>query len=300
MAMGKFIAACALFALLLGAATPQDGGIIAPGARLEKLSSDFKFTEGPAADQDGNVYFTDQPNDRIMKWSTDGKLTTFLQPSGRSNGLCFDAKGNLWTCADEKNEMWIIDPKGQKTVVVKDYKGKLLNGPNDVWVRPDGGAYFTDPYYKRDYWKRGPKEQDKEAVYYLTPDHKTLTRVADDLQQPNGIIGTPDGKTLYVADIRGQKSYVYDIQDDGTLKNKKLFCELGSDGMTLDSAGNVYLTGRGVTVFDKAGKQIEKIAVPESWTANICFGGKERDLLFITASKSIYGLKMRVKGVGSQ
>jgi gluconolactonase len=300
MSMGKFIGACALFALLLSTTTVQDGGIIAPGARLEKLSSDFKFTEGPAADQGGNVYFTDQPNDRIMKWSTDGKLTTYLQPSGRSNGLCFDAKGNLWACADEKNEMWIIDPKGQKTVVVKDYQGKLLNGPNDVWVRPDGGAYFTDPYYKRDYWKRGPKEQDKEAVYYLTPDHKTLARVADDLQQPNGIIGTPDGKTLYVADIRGKKSYVYDIQDDGTLKNKKLFCELGSDGMTLDSAGNVYLTGNGVTVFDKTGKQIEKIAVPESWTANICFGGKERELLFITASKSIYGLKMRVKGVGSQ
>jgi gluconolactonase len=300
MSMGKFIGACALFALVFGATTAQDGGIIAPGARLEKLSSDFKFTEGPAADADGNVYFTDQPNDRIMKWSTDGKLTTFLQPSGRSNGLCFDAKGDLWACADEKNEMWIIDPKGQKTVVVKDYKGKLLNGPNDVWVRPDGGAYFTDPYYKRDYWKRGPKEQDKEAVYYLTPDHKTLTRVADDLQQPNGIIGTPDGKTLYVADIGGKKTYVYDISKDGTLKNKKLFCELGSDGMTLDSAGNVYLTGNGVTVFDKTGKQIEKIAVPESWTANICFGGKERDLLFITASKSIYGLKMRVKGVGSQ
>jgi gluconolactonase len=300
MVMCKFIGACLLVALSLGATVLQDGGIIAPGARLEKLSSDFKFTEGPAADADGNVYFTDQPNDRIMKWSTDGKLTTFLQPSGRSNGLCFDAKGNLWACADEKNELWIIDSKGQKTVVVKDYKGKLLNGPNDVWVRPDGGAYLTDPYYKRDYWKRGLKEQDKEAVYYLTPDHKTLTRVADDLQQPNGIIGTPDGKTLYVADIRGNKSYAYDIQEDGTLKNKLLFCELGSDGMTLDSAGNVYLTGKGVTVFDKAGKQIEKIAVAESWTANICFGGKERDLLFITASKSVYGLKMRVKGVGSQ
>jgi sugar lactone lactonase YvrE/mono/diheme cytochrome c family protein len=278
----------------------QDKSVLAPGAKLEKLSGEFKFTEGPACDADGNVLFTDQPNDRIMKWSTEGKLSTFLKPSGRSNGLCFDSKGNLWSCADEKNELWIIDPKGKIAVVVKDYQGKLLNGPNDVWVRPDGGVYITDPYYKRDYWKRGPKEQDKEAVYYLTPDHKTLTRVADDMQQPNGIIGTSDGKLLYVADIRGNKTYAYDVQDDGTLKNKRLFCSLGSDGMTIDNEGNVYLTGQGVTIFDMTGKQIEKIAVPEPWTANVCFGGKERDTLFITASKCLYSVKMRVKGVGSQ
>jgi gluconolactonase len=294
--------ALAFAVVVLGAGTPSDpdSPVIAPGARLEKLAGDFKFTEGPAADAGGNVYFTDLPNDRILKWSTDGKLSTFLQPCGRSNGLCFDAQGNLWACADERNELWRIDPKGGVTVVVKHYQGKLLNGPNDVWVRPDGGIYITDPYYKRDYWKRGPKEQDREAVYYLAPDHKSLIRVVDDLKQPNGIIGTPDGKTLYVADIGGNKTYAYDIQDDGTLKNKRLFCTLGSDGMTIDNAGNVYLTGKGVTVFDKDGKQIEKIAVPEPWTANVCFGGKERDMLFITASKGLYNIKMRVKGVGSQ
>jgi sialate O-acetylesterase len=279
---------------------PKGGPIVAPGAKLQKLAGDFKFTEGPAADADGNVYFTDQPNDRILKWGTDGKLSTFLQPCGRSNGLCFDGKGDLWACADEKNELWRIDPKGQVTVVVRDYKGKLLNGPNDIWIRPDGGIYLTDPYYKRDYWKRGPKEQDREAVYYLAPDHKALTRVADDLEQPNGIIGTPDGKLLYVADIKANKTYAYDVQADGTLKNKRLFCDLGSDGMTLDSEGNVYLTGKGVTVFDRTGRQVEHIDVPEPWTANVCFGGQDRQTLFITASKSLYGLRMRVKGVGSQ
>jgi gluconolactonase len=284
----------------VGFGRAADSPVIAPDARLEKLAGGFKFTEGPAADADGNVYFTDQPNDRILKWSTDGKLTTFLHPCGRSNGLCFDAKGNLWACADEKNELWRIDPKGKETVVLKDHQGKLLNGPNDLWIHPDGGVYFTDPYYKRNYWKRGAKEQDKEAVYYLAPDHKTLRRVADDLAQPNGIIGTTDGKTLYVADIKAGKTYAYDISDDGTLKKKRLFCKLGSDGMTIDSAGNVYLTGKGVTVFDKTGKQIEKIEVPEPWTANVCFGGKDRQTLFITASTGLYGLKMRVKGAGSQ
>jgi gluconolactonase len=305
----NLVVAVAALALAIPAATllravaqdpTQESVVIAPGAKVTRLSGGFIFTEGPAADAEGSVYFTDQPNDRIVKWDTAGKLSTFLQPSGRSNGLCFDAAGNLWACADEKNELWRIDPTGKVTVVVKEYNGTLLNGPNDVWIRPDGGLYFTDPFYKRDYWKRGPMEQDRQAVYYLAPDQKTLTRVADDLRQPNGVIGTPDGQTLYVADIGANRTYAYDIQEDGTLKNKREFCRLGSDGMTLDSEGNLYLTGSGVTVFDRNGKQIEKIRVPQGWTANVCFGGKDRQTLYITASTGLYGLQMRVKGVGSQ
>ncbi len=273
-------------------------GIIAPGAKVEKLADGFKFTEGPAVDAEGNVFFTDQPNDRILKWSVGGKLSTFLQPCGRSNGLYFDRTGNLLACADEKNQLWSIDPSGKATVLIKDYKGKLLNGPNDLWVRPAGGIYFTDPFYKRPYWKRGPMEQNGQCVYYLSPDRKALTRVAADLVQPNGIIGTPDGKRLYVADIRDKKTYVYRIHQDGTLSDRKRFCEMGSDGMTMDARGNVYLTGRGVTVFDPSGKKIEHIEVPERWTANVCFGSKDLKTLFITASKGLYGLHMLVAGAG--
>lgn len=273
--------------------------VISPGATLQKLAADFSFTEGPASDKAGNVYFTDQPNDRIMKWSVDGKMTTFKQPCGRSNGLCFDSQGNLWACADETNALWRIAPSGEITVVVKDFEGKLLNGPNDVWLTPNGGVYFTDPYYKRNYWKRGAKEI-PECVYYISPDQKKFVRVIDDYKQPNGIIGTPDGKTLYVADIGASKTYRYSIQADGSLKDKKLFCELGSDGMTIDNEGNVYLTGKGVFVFDPSGKQIEHIDVQEPWTANVCFGGKDQHTLFITASKSFYSMAMRVHGVGSQ
>ena len=285
---------------VLAAGAAEDGGLFAPGAQVEKLAGGFKFTEGPACDAAGNIFFTDQPNDRIMQWSVAGKLTTFMQPCGRANGLCFDAQGQLWACADASNELWRIAPDGKVEVVVKEYQGKLLNGPNDVWLRPDGGLYFTDPFYKRDYWKRGPKEQDCEGVFYLAPDRKQLTLVVSDLKQPNGIIGTPDGKTLYVADIAGHKTFAYDIQADGALANKRLFCELGSDGMTIDNEGNVYLTGTGVTVFDKTGKQIEHIPIAELWTGNICFGGTDRHLLFITASKGIYGVRMRTQGVGSQ
>lgn len=274
--------------------------VTAPGAKLEKLAGGFSFTEGPACDARGNVLFTDQPNDRILKWSVDGQLSTFKQPCGRANGLCFDTQGNLWACADEKNELWQIDPQGKVTVVVKDYQGKLLGGPNDVWLRPDGGLYFTDPLYKRPYWKRGPQEQDGEHVYYLSPDRRKLTRVATDLMQPNGIIGTADGKRLYVADIKAKKTYAYDIQPDGSLRNKRLFCSLGSDGMTIDDRGNIYLTGKGVFVFDRAGHEIEHIDVPEPWTANVCFGGRDHRTLFITASKGLYAIRMQTKGTDSQ
>jgi gluconolactonase len=280
--------------------------IIAPGATLRKLAGDFVFTEGPASDREGNVFFTDQPNDRILKWSVDGKLSTFMQPCGRANGLSFDHKGYLWACADEKNELWRIDRAGKANVILQGYKGKLFNGPNDIWVRPGGGLfrrrgglYFTDPHYRRPYWQRGPKEME-ECVYYLAPDHKTLTRVIKDLKQPNGIIGTPDGKRLYVADIGSGKTYRYRIKPNGSLNEKTLFCELGSDGMTIDREGNVYLTGNGVSVFDPAGKKIEQIQVPEPWTANVCFSGIDRQTLFITASKGLYALRMTVHGVDSQ
>jgi gluconolactonase len=137
---------------------------------------------------------------------------------------------------------------------------------------------------------------DGEHVYYVAPEQKQVVPVAVDLKKPNGIIGTPDGKTLYVADIGASKTYAYDVQSDGSLSNKRLFCELGSDGMTLDTHGNVYLTGRGVTVYNKTGEKIEHIEVPEGWTANVTFGGVNRDYLFITASKRVYGLKMAVQG----
>jgi len=275
--------------------------IIQDGAVVEKLAGDFSFTEGPASDADGNVYFTDQPNDRIMKWSIDDQLTTWMQPSGRSNGLCFDKKGNLWSCADEKNELWIIT-MGKKVEVVRDsFSGGKLNGPNDVWVAPDGSVFFTDPFYKRPWWPRDTSQQDGQCVYYLSADKKMLDRVIDDLKQPNGIIGTPDGKMLFVADIGDNKTYSYTIEEDGELMNKKLFCEMGSDGMTIDENGNLYLTNAaGVTVFDPAGKQIKNIAIEEPWTANVCFGGPDMKSLFITAKSGLYRIRMKVKGVGSQ
>lgn len=272
---------------------------IAPGAELTLASDGYKFTEGPVADKAGNVYFTDQPNDRIIKWSVDtGKTEVFMEPAGRSNGLYFDRDWKLIACADEKSELWRIDPKTkEKTVLLKDYEGKLFNGPNDVWVTPDGDMYFTDPFYKRDYWQgRDKPEQEKQRVFFLKKGESAPVIADDTLVQPNGIIGSEDGKHLFVADIGDKKTYRYKIGENGKLKNRKLFCEMGSDGITLDEDGNLYLTGKGVIVFNKDGEKLGDIPVPESWTANVTFGGKDMKTLFITAMDSLYTLEMTVKG----
>jgi len=276
----------------------DDAGLFADGAKVELLSDGYRFTEGPAVDRDGNVFFTDQPNDRIVKFTVaDGTFSDWLKPSGRSNGTYFDKAGHLLACADEKNELWSISPDKKVTVLLGDLSGKLLNGPNDLWIRTDGNLYFTDPLYARDYWKRDKAmQQPGQYVYFFDLKAKKATPVATDLKQPNGIIGTPDGKMLYVADIGDSKTYSYSVTPDGSLTNKTLFCEMGSDGMTLDAEGNVYLTGKGVTVFDKTGKKITNIPIPEPWVGNVTFGGKDRDLLFITASSKVFAVKMRVKG----
>jgi len=271
--------------------------VIAKGAVLKKVSDQFSFTEGASVDKQGDVFFTDQPNDKIWKYDTEGKLSVFLHKTGRSNGTYFDHKGNLLTCADEKDELWSIDPKGKVTVLLKDFNGHRFNGPNDLWEDLKGGIYFTDPYYQRPYWDRTTPDIKGEKVYYLAKGKKQAVVVADDLEQPNGIVGTPDGKFLFVADIKAGKTYKYKVNADGNLSSKQLFCEQGSDGMTLDNEGNVYLTGDGVTVYNKNGEKIDHIKVPSQWTANLCFCGKKRNILFITASESVYTIEMRVRGV---
>ena len=295
---GVFIYAIPEISVVTNMKAQQQDSLVAPGATLQKVSSQFSFTEGASVDKKGNVFFTDQPNDKIWKYDLGGKLSVFLDKTGRSNGTYFDHKGNLLTCADENNEIWSIDPKGKVTVLLEDFEGHHFNGPNDLWEDLKGGIYFTDPYYQRPYWKRTEPEIKGEKVYYLPKGKKNAFVVADDLLQPNGIVGTPDGKFLYVADIKADKTYKYKINADGSLSGKQLFCSQGSDGMTLDNKGNVYLTGSvGVTAYKKNGEKLKVIEVPSKWTANLCFGGRKKNMLFITASESVYTIQMSVHGV---
>jgi gluconolactonase len=257
----------------------------------EKITGGFRFTEGPAADQEGNIYFTDIPNNRIHKWSLDGKLSTFMENSGGANGLMFDKDGNLVACAGGNGKVVSISPRGDLTVLADKFNGKPFNSPNDLWIDPNGGIYFTDPRYG----SRENLPQDGEHVYYLSADRKKLVRVISDMVRPNGIIGTPDGKLLYVADHGADKTYVYTVNPDGTLTDKKLFAGQGSDGMTLDSKGNLYLTAQAVTVYSPSGDLIKAIHVPEQ-PSNLCFGGKNKKNLFITARTSLYSMDMKNSG----
>src|SRR5271170_102316 len=296
--MKNHLLCLAIFAGFIFTLHAQD--VIAPGAKLQKLAGDFAFTEGATCDKNGNVFFVDQPNNRIMEWSVEGKLSTFMQPSQHSNGMMFDANGNHIACADEHNQLWSIAPDKTVTILVTNYEGKYLNGPNDVWVAPNGAMYITDPFYSRKWWDHTKMALSNQPVFYLSPDRKELFPVAGDLKKPNGITGTPDGKTLYVADIRGDQTWRYDILPDGSLTNKTLFVAKGSDGMTIDEKGDLVMcaTGQtnGVSLFNPAGKLIGHIDVPEKWSANVCFGGKDRRTLFITASAGLYSIRMNVKG----
>ncbi|WP_257667545.1 SMP-30/gluconolactonase/LRE family protein [Parapedobacter tibetensis] len=267
---------------------------VSPGAELQLVADGFSFTEGPAVDKEGNVFFTDQPNNRIWKYDVDGNLSVFMENAGRSNGLYFDSEGLLIACADEKYQLWRIDMDGNVEKLAVNYLDSLFNGPNDTWVSPSGLIYFTDPYYQRDYWTRTSPGMQSQALYLYQDG--TVTRLDDQFKRPNGIVGTPDGKFLYVADIGDSKIYKYRIQSDGSLTDKQFFAPQGSDGMTIDEEGNLYLTGKGIDVYNPQGEKITHIPVPSNWTANICFAGPNRDQLFITATDKVFTLKMAVKG----
>lgn len=257
---------------------------------LDQVATGFKFTEGPTPDSKGNVYFTDIHNNRIHCWSIDGKLSTFREDSGGSNGLSFDKNGNLLACEGKRKQVVSIAPDKKVTLLASEYGGNRFNQPNDLWIDPKGGIYFTDPLYGRN-----GLTQDGQHVYYIPPDKKAPVRVIDTMTRPNGVVGTPDGKTLYVADHGSGKVFRYGVNDDGSLTDGTFFAAVCSDGMTLDKEGNVYLTSYAVQVFSPQGEMIEIIRVPERPT-NVCFGGKERNTLFITARTSLYAIERGVGG----
>ena len=281
-------------------------GIVASGATVEALAGGFVALKGSAADRQGNVYFSDYPNDIVHIWTIDGKLEKF-GCFGGVWGVHFDRDGSLLICLRQHHQLWNAGMDGSHTVLADSFNGKPLNGPDDVWVNPKtGGVYFTDPPHSS---RPQLMQQERHYLYFIKPNCKTVVIADRELVNPTGIVGAPNGKKLYVADFVGisrvnklydeeiveNKIYVYDIMPDGTLANKKLFASRDSDGMTIDRKGNVYLTGRGVTVYNSKGKQIMIIPM-HGRTTDVTFGGKNRKTLFITTPQSLFSLKMRVRG----
>ena len=286
-------------ALVLGAVaaggppltSAQGNDLIAPGATVERLATGFGFLEGPAADADGNVYFTDVVSERIHRWAPDTGITLFRERTGRANGLAVDLDGTLLVCEMANRQVTAIDRAGRLTILADRYEGQRFNSPNDLWVDPRGGIYFSDARY-------GPTDDVEIAgnhVYYLSADRQALLRVTNDLVQPNGIVGTPDGSRVYVADQGAGRVWAYRPEADGSFSDKRLFVSQGADGITMDERGNLYLTGQDITIFDPTGRQIASIGVPEP-PANLAFGGPDRTTLFITARRSLYRVDMLVTG----
>ena len=263
-----------------------------PGAELEKIADGLSFGEGPAADAEGNVYFADIPNMLVKKWRLDGTVTTVRENSGRANGLMFDKAGDLIACEMGGRRISKQTSDGTVTTIADRCGGKRFNQPNDLWIDAKGGIYFTDPIYGS---VEGGEEAGGRHVYYIAPDGKVV-RAAEGFKNPNGIVGTPDGKTLYVADHAGEATYAFDIGADGALSSRRKIINRGSDGMTLDEKGNLYLTAKeNVEIFAPNGKLLQTIETPER-TTNVTFGGKDRKTLFITCPSSVYAIDMTVRG----
>ncbi len=253
---------------------------------LQRVSGTYQFAEGPAADAQDNVYFSDIDAAKIYRWSPDGSVIVYFKGLNMPNGLEFDANGNLIVCEGGKGRLISIDPQKHITVLADQYHGVRFNEPNDLWIDPQGGIYFTDPAF------HSPVVQDGEDVYYLTPDRGQVIRVIADMVRPNGIAGTPDGKTLYVADYGARQTFRYRINSGGSLSNKTLFISSGSDGMKLDATGNLYLTTPSqIHVYSPAGLFLQQIPIIEIPT-NLAFAGSDGRILFITARTAVYTVQM--------
>jgi len=277
--------------LLLPGLRAQENSLIATSAGIEKIAGGFQFVEGPAADPEGNLFFVDIPTERILKWNPETGVSTIRSESGRANGLRFDPEGNLVICEMKTRQVTSTDKNGDSRVLASHFEGKRFNSPNDLWIDPNGGIYFSDPRYG----STEDQELSGHHVYYINPDEDQILQVTNDLERPNGIIGSFESDKLYIADHGAGQTYVYSIKKDGTLTDKQLFAPQGSDGMTMDELGNLYLTGQDITIYAANGVAIESIATPEP-PANVTFGGPDNMTLFITARTSVYALKMNVTG----
>jgi gluconolactonase len=299
--------------LLVSQPVKADQPAIVPAdAKVEKVAGGCRFTEGPAGDADGNLFFTDSPNKRIMVLRPDGKLEVWDKASRDANGMKFDAKGRLIACCGEGGARAVVrfEKDGGRTILADKYNDRRLTAPNDLCLDRQGRIYFTDPCYGA-----RPKDgQEKYAVYRIEAENgepvpNRLTRIIDDVDTPNGIALSPDGKTLYVADNAARKNgphtlVAYNLHADGTCKRRAVLHDFqerrGIDGMIVDTDGNIYATAEsgartGVYIFDPAGKEIGFIRTPETAT-NCTFGDKDLKTLYITAGTSLYRIRLNATG----
>jgi len=277
--------------------------ILTEESELERLATDFQFTEGPVWNASGEfLLFSDIRANRIYKWSPTKGITIFREPSGNSNGLTYDKEGRLIICEHSNRRLTRIDKDETYTVLIERFRNKHLNSPNDVVVKSNGMIYFTDPPYGIN-----PEEQELsfQGVYFINPKSKKVTLLKDDFDRPNGISFSPDETVLYIADssIKQRHIRAFDVASDGTIRNNRVFAEIRSelpgnpDGMKVDIEGNLYVAAAGgLWIFSKDGEYLGTIRTPEQ-PANCAWGDEDWKSLFITARTSIYRIKLGVSGI---
>jgi gluconolactonase len=291
------------------------GKLIHGNAGLDKLWTGGRWCEGPAYLPAGKyLVWSDIPNDRLMRWDEcSGTVSVFDQPCRNQNGHTVDREGRLVSCEHRGRQVSRIEPDGSLTVLADSYAGKRLNSPNDVVVKSDGSIWFTDPTYGIDTEYEGdaaPSEIGSSNVYRIDPADGSVTLIIDDMVKPNGLAFSPDESILYVADtgrthepdcepvIRG-----YPVNPDGVSVGRGatfVTCDHGLfDGFRIDTNGNIWSSaGDGVHCFAADGTLLGKILIPEV-VANVCFGGRKRNRLFICATTSIFALYVNARGAGS-
>jgi len=262
-----------------------------------KLHDGFQFTEGPTPDADGNVYFTDIPNERIHVHTVAGELKTFLTGSKKCNGLAFDGSGRLWACQGGEGRVVRIDVETKEITPVAD---RMDGGPflstNDLALDAHGGAYFTDPAY----W-RHPDSRVNEGVYYVNEGGR-ITRLVEGLLRPNGILLSPDGATLYLLPMGEKRLIAYDVIAPGRIGPARNLADLpaGGDGLTCDTEGVLYLTQprlRSIVAYSPEGKRLGSVKLRRS-PSNVCFGGPGLDHLYVTAGDGFYRIAVNRRGLG--
>lgn len=300
--LGTLLIGLSCLLILAAVSHGADDSLLDDSAGVEGIVSECKFTEGPAVDAEGNLFFSDGANDRIMRFSTDGKLSVFRQPCGRANGLTIDREGRLVMCQSSGpkggRKVTRLEKDGSEMVLAEAFDGQPLNAPNDLCVDPHGRVFFTDPA-----GLGTDNTGTKSSVYRIDAPGK-LVRIIDNLGKPNGIVLTPDGRTLYVSDRGSQKLHRYKVDDKGDVTTDGVVYDFapdrGIDGMRLDERGNIWAAAgqdktTGLFVVSPEGKLLLHKPMPE-FSTNLCFGGPDGKTIFFTATTSVYRLKANVAG----
>jgi gluconolactonase len=283
---------------------PRMAGVVAEDAKFEQLGSGFRFTEGPVWHREGRfLLFSDMPGDVMRRWSATDGITTFRQPCNKSNGMAYDRQGRLLVCEHATSRVTRTEADGASTVLASHWQGKELNSPNDIVCKSDGAIYFSDPTYGRMdvFGLKRDLVLGFRGVYRIATDG-TLALLADDFAQPNGLCFSLDEKRLFVNDTDRKHIRVFDVAADGTLKGGAVWAEVNGegkgapDGMKIDASGNVYCCGPGgIHVFAPDATPLGVIRTPEQ-VANFCFGEDDGRSLFVTASTSLYRIKLKMAG----